>query len=293
MTEILAAPLDTAPAVRQPGFLRRLLRRPLTVLALVLLAVIAVVVVFAPWLTPYDPTLPSIDDMLLPPSPEHWLGTDNQGRDSLSRVIAGSPLSVWTGLFALATALVFGVGAGLIAGYFGGWFDTLSSWLVGLLMALPAIVMIVAARAIIGPSLLGMMFLLGLFLSPVFFRLTYGAVRSVREELYVDAARVSGLGHGRIIGRHVLSAVRAPIIVQSALVAGMSVALLAGLEFLGLGNPSTPTWGSLLSEAISKFNVAWWYMVFPGTALLLTVLAFNLVGDGMQDALNPKSTTRK
>ncbi|GAA5196862.1 dipeptide/oligopeptide/nickel ABC transporter permease/ATP-binding protein [Microbacterium jejuense] len=285
MTEMLASTLTPAAAVRQPRLFLRLLRRPLTVIALVLLAIIGFVVVFAPWIMPYDPTVASIDDILLPPSPEHWLGTDNQGRDALSRVIAGSPLSVWTGLFALVTALVFGVGGGLVAGYFGGWFDTLSSWIVGVLMALPAIVMIVAARAIIGPSLLGMMFLLGLFLSPVFFRLTYGAVRSVRDELYVDAARVSGLGNGRIIGRHVLSAVRAPIIVQSALVAGMSVALLAGLEFLGLGNPSTPTWGSLLSAGFQQVYSAPWLIVGPAVALGLTGVAFVLLGNGLRDEL--------
>lgn len=293
MTEILASPLAPAAAVRQPGLFRRLLRRPLTVIALVLLAIIGFVVVFAPWIMPYDPTATSIDDILLPPSPEHLLGTDNQGRDALSRVIAGSPLSVWTGLFALATALVFGVGAGLVAGYFGGWFDTLSSWIVGVLMALPAIVMIVAARAIIGPSLLGMMFLLGLFVSPVFFRLTYGAVRSVRDELYVDAARVSGLGNGRIIGRHVLSAVRAPIIVQSALVAGMSVALLAGLEFLGLGNPSTPTWGSLLSMGFQQIYSAPWLIVGPAVALGMTGVAFVILGNGFRDELERTAPPRR
>ncbi|WP_051104418.1 dipeptide/oligopeptide/nickel ABC transporter permease/ATP-binding protein [Nocardiopsis sp. CNS-639] len=281
------------PRTENTSLLRRLLRRPLTVLAIVLLAGMTLLVVFGPWITPFDPARPSLEDMLLPPGPDHLLGTDAQGRDSFSRVIAGAPLSIGSGMFALVTAVVLGVVGGLVAGYYGGWFDLVSSWLVGVVMALPSIVMIVAARAVVGPSLPAMMFLLGVFLSPVFFRLVYGAVRAVREELYIDAARVSGLGDLRIIGRHVLSAVRAPIIIQSALVAGMSVSLLAGLEFLGLGNPDTPTWGSLLSAGFMQVHTAPWLVIGPAIALGVTGVAFVLLGNGLRDGLERTTPARR
>ncbi|ONH50297.1 ABC transporter [Frankia sp. CcI49] len=289
MTEIVAPTSVDA----QPVLFRRLLRRPLSAVAIGLLALIGLVVVLGQWITPYDPSLTSIDDILASPSAAHLLGTDGQGRDALSRVIAGAPLTIGSGLFTLVTAVVFGVGAGLVAGYYGGWLDAVLCWVVGMLMALPGMVMIVAARAILGPSMLSMMFLLGLFISPVFFRIVYGAVRAVRVELYVDAARVSGLSDARIIGRHVLSAVRAPIIVQAALVAGMSVALLAGLEFLGLGNPNKPTWGSLLSAGFQQVYTAPWLVVGPAIALGITGITFVLLGNGLRDELERTASPRR
>lgn len=290
MIEVLTA--DAVPPTSRKGIFRRLLQRPLAVASMGTLALLIVVAICAPLLTPFDPAVGSVDELLQGPSLRHLLGTDSSGRDALSRVIAGAPLSLSTGLFALITALVVGVTMGLLAGYYGGWFDTVSSWVVSIVMALPSIVLLVAARAVFGPSLILLMILLGVFISPVFFRLVYGAVRSVSKELYVDAAKVSGLSDARIIGRHVLSAVRAPIIVQSSLVAGMSVSILAGLEFLGLGNPDTPTWGSLLSAGFQQLYNAPWLMVGPGLALGLTGMAFVLFGNALRDELEGTTSQR-
>ncbi len=279
----LAEP-DADAEVRRPG-LARLLRRPLPLLSVLVLLVVALLALVGPAITPYDPTEASITRRLQPPSSDHLLGTDQAGRDQLSRVVAATRLSVGSGLFTVATALVAGVGSGLVAGYRGGRFDTVATAVVSVLMALPAVVVLAAARAVFGPSLLAMMALLGLFLSPVYYRITWASVRGVRNELYVDAARVAGLSDLRIVGRHVLSAVRAPIIVQSSIIAGMSVALLAGLEFIGLGNPDNATWGSLLNVGFQQVYAAPWLVVGPAVVLSLTSMAFVLLGNALRDHL--------
>ncbi len=290
MSTIDAVALAEAPQRRSTP--RQLLRRPMALMSVVVLAGLALVVAFGPWLMPHDPTLASITDRLQPPSSEHLLGTDANGRDQLSRVIAATRLSVGSGFFSVATAMLAGIGAGLVAGYRGGWIDTVASWVVGLLMALPAVVVLAAARAVFGPSLLVMMTLLGLFISPVYYRIVYASVRGVRNELYVDAARVAGLSDLRIVGRHVLSAVRAPIIVQSSIIAGMSVTLLAGLEFIGLGNADNATWGSLLSTGFQQVYSAPWLVVGPAVVLTLTSMAFVLLGNALRDQLSGTVPTK-
>ncbi|MFZ1488689.1 MAG: dipeptide/oligopeptide/nickel ABC transporter permease/ATP-binding protein [Ilumatobacteraceae bacterium] len=296
--EMSPEPLDPAGSPRQLPAWRHLARRPLVVLAFVVVVVIAVLVIAGPSLTPFDPGRPSINERLQPPSSTHWFGTDSNGRDQLSRLMAGARLSVLSGLICVVIAMVIGVTTGLIAGYRGGRFDTAASWVVGLFMALPGVIVLAAARSAFGPSLWMMLLLIGIFLAPVYYRLVYGAVRGVRNELYVDAARVAGLSDTRIVGRHVLSAVRAPIIVQTSMLAGLSVTFLAGIEFLGLGDPNRPTWGTLLAAGYQQLYSAPWLVTFPAIVLSVTGLAFVLLGNGLRDELTgaaapPRPTRRR
>ncbi|QSB12878.1 dipeptide/oligopeptide/nickel ABC transporter permease/ATP-binding protein [Natronosporangium hydrolyticum] len=277
-------PPAAAPIVRG-SLLRRLVGNPTAVIALGFLAVVAVVAVLGARLAPYDPNHASLQRILRSPGGEHLLGTDGSGRDVFSRLLAATQISVAAALLALGVALVLGVAGGLLAGYYGGWFDTVSSWLTSLIMALPGIVILLAARAVVGPSVWMAMAIFGVLLSPAFFRLVYAAVTAVRNELYVDAARVSGLSDARIIGRHILVVVRAPIIIQSAIVTGIAIAIQSGLEFLGLGDLSVPTWGSMLNEGFQNIYREPMLMLWPSLAIGLTTIALALLANAMRDAL--------
>ncbi|MGW9113011.1 dipeptide/oligopeptide/nickel ABC transporter permease/ATP-binding protein [Microbacterium sp. NPDC055683] len=277
----------------QPALLRRLLRRPLAVASLVVLAVVAVVAALGPILAPQDPGYSDISAILQPPGAEHLLGTDSAGRDVLSRLLAATQISVASALVALVTALVIGVASGLIAGYYQGWFDAVSSWVTSLVMAMPGIVVLLAARSVLGPSVWIAMLVFGVLMSPAFFRLVYASVTSVRGELYVDAARVSGLGDTRIIGRHILGVVRAPILIQSAVIAGIAIAIQSGLEFLGLGDLSVPTWGSMLNDAFTKIYTQPVLMLWPSLAIALVCIALTLLANAMRDELERTVTVRR
>jgi ABC-type dipeptide/oligopeptide/nickel transport system ATPase component/ABC-type dipeptide/oligopeptide/nickel transport system permease subunit len=283
----------TQAAAARGSLLRRLLRNPTAVVALGFLAVVGVVAVIGERVAPYDPNQASLQRILLPPGGAHVLGTDGAGRDVLSRLLAATQVSVAAALVALGVALALGVTGGLLAGYYGRWFDTVSSWLTGLIMALPGIVMLLAARAALGPSVWTAMAIFGVLLSPAFFRLVYASVTAVRHELYVDAARVSGLSDARIIGRHILVVVRAPIIIQSAIVAGIAIAIQSGLEFLGLGDLSVPTWGSMLNEGFQNIYREPVLMLWPSLAIALTTIALALLANGTRDALERAEVRRR
>jgi ABC-type dipeptide/oligopeptide/nickel transport system ATPase component/ABC-type dipeptide/oligopeptide/nickel transport system permease subunit len=292
MTAIDVPQTVPTPPVRASLF-RQLLRRPLGLVSLVFLAVIAIVALVGPLLAPYDPNTASLQLILAPPSGEHPLGADSGGRDVLSRLLAATQISIAAALVALVTALLSGVVSGLIAGYYRGWFDSVSSWVTSLTMALPGMVVLLAARAVLGPSVWLAMLVFGILMSPAFFRLVYAAVSAVRNELYVDAARVSGLSDVRIIGRHILSVVRAPIIIQSAIVAGIAIAIQSGLEFLGLGDLSVPTWGSMLNDAFTNIYRAPLLMLWPSLAIALTCIALTLLANAMRDVLERTATSRR
>ena len=220
-------PVDAVPSVEtleetaHASLLRRLLKNPTGVVSMVFLALVLLVAIFAPWLAPQDPNRASALDILASPSSEHWLGTDGSGHDILSRLIVATRTSVAAALVALVVAAVIGISSGLVAGYYGRKWSGTFSWLASALMALPAIVMLLAARSVLGPSIWGIMVIFGILIAPAFYRVVYGAVTGVRHELYVDAARVFGLSDARIIGRHILSVVRAPAIILAAGVAGV------------------------------------------------------------------------
>lgn len=292
MTELVAVPV-AAPVAGRTHLIRRLLRNPVAVAAGAFLLLVVFVALFGAFLAPYDPNLASLQLILAPPSPEHWLGTDSAGRDVLSRLLVATQVSMGAATVALVVALVFGVTGGLLAGYYGGAFDSVSSWLTGILMALPAVIVLLAVRAALGPSVWISMAIFGVLLSPAFFRLVYASVSAVRSELYVDAARVSGLSDARIIGRHVLTVVRAPIIIQSAIILGIAIAVQSGLEFLGLGDFSVPTWGSMLNEAFPLIYRAPILLLWPALAIGLTSMALVLVSNAARDELERSAPRRR
>jgi peptide/nickel transport system permease protein len=292
MTEYAIAPVPTGTAGRQ-SLLRRLLRNPVAVIAIAYLVLVAIIAVIGRAIAPHDPKTASLQLVLAPPSPEHPLGADSAGRDVLSRLLAATQISIAAALVALLVALIIGVIGGLLAGYYGGMLDNVSSWLTSIVMALPAIIVLLAARAALGPSIWVSMAIFGVLLSPAFFRLVYASVTAVRSELYVDAARVAGLSDLSIIGRHVLSVVRAPIIIQSAIILGIAISVQSGLEFLGLGDLSVPSWGSMLNDGFAQIYRAPILMLWPSLAIGLTSMALVLVANTARDELERAAPRRR
>ncbi|MBW9094322.1 dipeptide/oligopeptide/nickel ABC transporter permease/ATP-binding protein [Microbacterium jejuense] len=286
-------PLDVPVAPVRVSLRRRLLRRPLGLASLIFLVLLGIVAIIGPAIAPQDPNYVDIRNVLAPPSAEHLLGTDGSGRDVLSRLLAATQTTVAAALLALVVAVVLGVVSGLIAGYYQGWFNSAATWVTELNMALPGIVVLLAARAVLGPSVWISMFIFGILLAPAFYRLVYASVTAVRSELYVDAARVSGLSDSRIIGRHVLSVVRAPIIIQSAIIAGIAIAIQSGLEFLGLGDVAVPTWGQMLNDGFKNIYKEPLLMLWPSLAIALTCIALTLLANVMRDELERTVSVRR
>jgi peptide/nickel transport system permease protein len=264
---------------------RRLLKNPTGVIAIVVLALIILLAILADVLAPMDPNKANIQDVLAPASDAHPLGADTAGRDVLSRLLFATRFSLAGALWAVLIAAVIGVTSGLIAGYYQKWFEQVSVSLISVIQALPGIVVLLAARAVVGPSIWLIMAVFGVLLSPAFYRLTYAAVVGVRNELYVDAARVAGVSDASIIGRHILAVVRAPIIIQAALLVGIAIAVQSGLDFLGLGDSNVPTWGQMLSDAFSRMYQAPLLLVWPALAIALTSVALVLFGNALRDEL--------
>ncbi|WP_089107585.1 dipeptide/oligopeptide/nickel ABC transporter permease/ATP-binding protein [Streptomyces hyaluromycini] len=280
------ATAHTAAVPGRAGLLRRLLRSPVAVTCLVLLVLISLAGLFAPLLTGQDPAHTSLTDSLAPMSGKHPLGGDGVGRDVLARLLYGTRTSLLGALLAVAVALVIGVPAGLVAGYYRKWFDAVSSWLANLLMAVPAIIVLLVVMSAVGQNTYIAMAVFGVLMSPGVFRLIRASVISVREELYVDAARVSGLADPRIIRRHILPVVQAPTVIQAAQMLGLGIVIQSGLEFLGLGSADQASWGSMLNDAFANIYTRPVLMVWPGVALAVTVAAFGLLGNALRDALD-------
>ncbi len=280
----VSGPVKTDSVVRSTPW-KRLLKNPMGIIALAILALTILAAIFAGVLAPHDPNTASISNVLAAPGGEHLLGTDSAGRDILSRLLFGSRLTLLAAAVAAITAVAIGLPAGLIAGYYGKWFDSLSNWVVNILMALPAMIVLLAFRAATGPSVWTSMVVFGVLISPSFFRLVRTAVQSVRNELYVDAARVSGLSDARIITKHVLTVVRAPIIIQASIVAGVAINIQSALEFLGLGDPVVPTWGVMVSDGFRSIYRQPISLLWPSLAITLVIAAFILLGNALRDAL--------
>lgn len=286
-------PATIPPKAARTSLIVRLLKNPIGLASIAFLALLVLSAVFAPLITPIDPNQASLQNVLAPPSEGHPLGFDSAGRDVFSRLLYAGRFSLAGGLLALTVAAVIGVISGLLAGYYRGWFDSVSSWFAGLLMALPAMVILLAARAVLGPSMWLSMAIFGVILSPAFFRLVYASVTAVRDELYVDAARVSGLSDGSIIGRHILTVVRAPVIIQSAMILGIAIAIQAGLDFLGLGDMTIPTWGTMLNDGFVNIYKAPLLILWPSLVLALTCMALTLLASTMRDTLERSGTKPK
>ncbi|MGA1836667.1 dipeptide/oligopeptide/nickel ABC transporter permease/ATP-binding protein [Herbiconiux sp. 11R-BC] len=296
MSESATNPMpDTATDERaaRSHLARRMLRNGAGLFAIVVLGLIVLAAILAPLLTQQDPNFSNIQNLGAAPSSDHPLGTDGAGRDILARLLYGTRYSLAAALLGTAIAALIGVVGGLIAGYYGKWFESVSSWLVSAIMALPGIVVLLAARAVLGPSLWLAMAVFGVLLSPAFYRLVYTAVVNVRGELFVDAARVSGVGDPSIIGRHILSVVRAPIIIQFAFVMGIAIAIQAGLDFLGLGDSSVPTWGNMLNDAFARMYKNPVLLVWPSVAIALTSVALALFANALRDELERSGKVKR
>ena len=265
------------------------------VIGLVVFMALVIMAVFAPLIAPHDPTFQYRDSFLVPPAWEEGgkatflLGTDAVGRDILSRLIYGAQFSLFIGVVVVSIALVGGIVIGLVAGYMRGSVDTFIMRLMDIILAFPSLLLALVLVAILGPGLMNAMIAIAIVLQPHFVRLTRAAVMAERGRDYVVAARVAGAGHMRLMFKTILPNCLAPLIVQATLSFSNAILDAAALGFLGMGaQPPTPEWGTMLAEAREFILRAWWVVTFPGLAILVTVLAINLVGDGLRDALGPK-----
>ncbi|MBX8802047.1 nickel transporter permease [Pseudochrobactrum asaccharolyticum] len=278
------------PAKKQPNrTLQKFLSNRAAVLGAILVGFFALLAILAPLIAGYDPLQTSFTAIRKPPSALHWLGTDELGRDLFSRMAYGARTSLMAGVVSVFIAMLVGVPFGIIAGYFGGWADSIISRLIDAMLAIPFLIMAIALAAFLGASLTNAMIAIGLSAAPVFARLTRGQVLSIRNEEYIEAAQVLGLRHPRIILRYILPNAMSPIIVQATLTIAAAIIAEASLSFLGLGQqPPNPSWGSMLNTAKNFISQAPWMSVWPGAAIFLVVLGFNLLGDGLRDAIDPR-----
>ncbi len=267
----------------------KLRRNPAALVGAVIVAVFVVLALAAPILPIASPTATDWGAIRQPPSAAHWLGTDEIGRDIFARMIWGARASLMAGVVSVAIAVVIGVPLGLVAGYFGGWTDSVISRCTDALLAMPFLILAIALAAFLGPSLTNAMIAIGLSAVPIFIRLTRGQVLSVKTEDFVEGARAIGLGHLAIMAVYILPNVIPPILVQATLTVATAIIAEASLSFLGLGQqPPAPSWGSMLNTAKNFMSQAPWMAVWPGVAIFLVVMGFNLMGDGLRDALDPR-----
>jgi peptide/nickel transport system permease protein len=290
-TATVAADIDDAP--RETSELRRalgrLLRRKSAVFGLIIALLLIALAVLAPWIAPFDPVKQSYTMVRKAPSLLHWFGTDESGRDILSRVIHGARASLMAGFASVVIALSLGVPFGLLAGVRGGLIDGLISRMTDAMLACPFLILAIAFAAFLGPSLTNAMIAIGITTTPIFIRLTRGQVLSVMSEDYVEAARAVGNSRVRIAWRHILPNILPALLVQMTLSMATAIIAEASLSFLGLGQqPPAPSWGTMLNTAQRFMSNAPWMAIYPGLAIFLTVLSFNLLGDGLRDALDPK-----
>jgi peptide/nickel transport system permease protein len=269
--------------------LRRLLRRKGAVVGMAVIATFILVALFAPAIAPYDPIATSWTLVRKPPSALHWFGTDELGRDVFSRVIYGARASLLAGAISVGIALCIGVPFGLLSGYRGGFIDALISRITDAMLACPFLILAIALAAFLGPSLGNAMIAIGITTTPIFIRLTRGQTMNVKVEDYVEAARAMGNPRWRIALFHILPNIMPALLVQATLSIAAAIIAEAALSFLGLGQqPPTPSWGSMLNSAQRFLTTAPWMALWPGLGIFLVVLSFNLVGDGLRDALDPR-----
>ena len=293
MSYVDAAAVAINPRARRRRLLRkRFLRRPLAVAGLVVALTFILVAIFAPWIAPYSPDATDFNATLAPPfTPGHLLGTDELGRDVLSRIIWGSRASIEAGVLSTALAFLIAVPIGIVAGYYRGWIDPVIARATDVLLAFPFLILAVGLAAILGPSLMNATIALGLGAVPAVIRVARGEALALREEDYVRAAVANGAGDVAILGRHVLPNMSSTLIVQATLIIPAAIIGEAVLSFLGLGvQPPTPSWGVMLSDAQSYVSEAPRLAIFPGLAIFFCSLSFNLLGDGLRDVLDPRTT---
>ena len=277
---------------------RRLRANPSAMVGFALVGLFVVVALFAPWLAPYDPreqNLSLLRGGCCPgPSTDHLLGVDSLGRDELSRIIYGARYSLLIGVVSVAVGLTFGIILGSIAGYLGGWADTAVMRAMDIMLAVPGLLLAIAIVAALGPGLVQIMVAVGVVQIPIFARLLRGSILAVKENDYVLSARAVGVRRHKILGEHILPNAVSPVIVQGTLAMATAIIDVAGLGFLGLGpqDPSTPEWGTMLTDTVRFLQTAPHLAIIPGVAIIISVLGFNLIGDGLREALDPKLKNR-
>ncbi len=291
MSQTATAAPGLASIAETPGqrAWRRLKKRKGAMFGLAIILLLVLMAVFAPMISPYDPTKQSWTAVRKAPSALYWLGTDEVGRDLLSRIIYGTRASLSAGVISVGIAIALGVPLGLVAGYGPGWLDAVISRVTDAMLACPFLILAIALAAFLGPSLTNAMIAIGITATPIFVRLTRGQVLSIKVEDYVESARAIGNPKWRIAWKHILPNVMPQLLVQMTLTVATAVIAEASLSFLGLGQqPPAPSWGSMLNVAQRFLTNAPWMAVWPGLAIFLTVLSFNLLGDGLRDALDPR-----
>ena len=293
--DIIETDIDSGTTVpleiRSPlaEFWRRLLRQRVALVAGLLILVVIVAAIAAPWIAPFDPAEPDYENVLAGPSALHWAGTDAYGRDIFSRIIWGARISLSVGFLSVALGGVLGVTLGLVSGYFGGWVDNLVMRLCDVMLAFPGILLAIAVVALLGPGVANVIYAVAVFSIPIYARVVRGSTLAVKQTLYVQAARSIGVKGLKLVLRHILPGTLPGIIVTTSLRMGTAILVAAGLSFLGLGaQPPSPEWGAMLADGRSYLGVADHLTFFPGLAIFLVVLAFNLLGDGLRDALDQK-----
>jgi peptide/nickel transport system permease protein len=271
---------------------RLLLRNPVTVVSAVVLAIVVFVAVAANWITPFGVNDVDVPGALRPPSGEDWFGTDELGRDVLSRVLVATQASMRVAVVSVAFAVVVGVTVGIVAGYRGGWVDAVFMRAVDVMFAFPVLLLALAVVAILGPGTTTTILAIGIVYTPIFARVARASTLGVRVEPFVQISRAMGTGSRYILARHIVPNIAGPLIVQTSLSLAFAILSEAALSFLGLGiQPPQPSLGRMIFDSQGFVTMAWWMAVFPGAAIFLIVLAFNLVGDGLRDVLDPKQRT--
>ncbi|MBU2468327.1 MAG: ABC transporter permease [Proteobacteria bacterium] len=272
-------------------FTHNLRANRLALVGLVVVLGLLVVALGAPWLTPHDPNAIDVDAILLPPSLSHPFGTDELGRDVFSRMIMGSRVSLEVGLISAGLATLIGVVLGALAGYYGGWVESTVMRFTDMMLCFPTFFLILAVIALLEPSILNIMAVIGLTSWMGVARLVRAEFLSLKEREYVVAAKSLGAGDLRIIFRHILPNAMAPVLVAATLGVAGAILVESGLSFLGLGvQPPEASWGNILNQGKANIEIAWWLSLFPGLAILVTVLGYNLLGEGIRDALDPRLT---
>ncbi|MFP4975602.1 ABC transporter permease [Paenibacillus sp. CN-4] len=284
-----AAP-QSLPKGRVRQFAAKFSRQKLSLAAAVFIVLLFIIAALAPVIAPYDPNAPDYDALMAGPSAKHWAGTDEYGRDILSRLIIGAQLSLGVSLSSVAIAAVAGTFLGLISGYYGGWLDRLIMRGSDVLFSFPDLLLAIGIVAILGPGLSNVVIAVAVFGIPSFARIIRSVTLSAKETLFVEAARSMGAKNGRIIWKHIFPETVPTIIINVTMKIGSAILAASSLSFLGMGaKPTEPDWGAMLSMARDYLSIAPHIVYFPGAVIFITVLAFNLLGDGLQDALDPKS----
>ncbi len=271
------------------GFAARAARHPMFLAGFAIVGAVSLAALLAPWIAPYDPTALDVDNILLAPCAQHWLGTDALGRDVFARMLYGGRVSLWVGFLAVGLSVAVGLFFGLVSGYFGGWLDELVMRGVDVMLCFPSFFLILAVIAFLEPSLTNIMIIIGLTSWMGVARLVRAEALTLKHRDFVRAARLAGAGSARILATHILPNAAAPVLVSATLGIAGAILTESSLSFLGLGvQPPTPSWGNMLLEGKEVLEIAPWLSVFPGLAILFTVLGYNLLGESLRDILDPR-----